>query len=115
MYVCHSEGEWAGKDLSAFELGMVVDARRAPVCVKNCNAAGFFHVQQFPMCIKNDLPPKGHSFNLTQLWDLLCARIPVELLSVLGGSLMFCTLSVYAVFFYDEVMSQRQFNYRTIS
>ena len=34
--------------------------------VQNCNAA-----QQFPVCIKNGPPPKGHPDNLTQLWEAL--------------------------------------------
>ena len=38
---------------------------------KKCNAAGFFRVQQFPVCIKKGPPPKGHPANLTQLWDAL--------------------------------------------
>jgi hypothetical protein len=40
-----------------------------------------FHVQQFPMCIKNSPSPKGHPANLTQLWEALestWASIPVE-------------------------------------
>ena len=40
-----------------------------------------FHAQQFPVCIKNDLPPKGHPANLTQLWKALestWASITVE-------------------------------------
>ena len=80
MYVCHSEGEGARQDLSDFEQGMVVGAC-APVCVKNCHGAGFFHAQQFPVCIKNGPTPKGHPVNLTQLWEALestWASIPVE-------------------------------------
>ena len=40
-----------------------------------------FHAQQFPVCIKNGPPPKGHPANLTQLWEALestWASIPVE-------------------------------------
>ena len=44
------------KDLSAFERGMVVDARRTGLC-QQLQAAGFFHAQQ--LCIKNGPPPKG--------------------------------------------------------
>jgi hypothetical protein len=47
-----------------------------PLCVKNCNAAGFFHALQFPVCMENDPPD-----NLTQLWEPLestWASIPVE-------------------------------------
>jgi hypothetical protein len=40
-------------------------------CVKNCNTVGFFHTQQFPVCIKNGPRPKGHPDNLTQLWEAL--------------------------------------------
>ena len=29
------------------------------------------HTQQFPMCIKNGPPPKGHPANLTRLWKAL--------------------------------------------
>jgi hypothetical protein len=57
VYVCHSEGEWARKYLSAFEHGMVADAN-----------LGFFS-QQFPVCIKNGPPPKGHPSDLTELWE----------------------------------------------
>ena len=28
-----------------------------------------FHAQQFPVCIKNGPPPKGHPANLTQPWE----------------------------------------------
>jgi hypothetical protein len=30
-----------------------------------------FHAQQFPVCIKNDPPPKRHPANMTQLWKAL--------------------------------------------
>ena len=43
--------------------------------VKNCNAAGVF-TQQFPVCIKNGLPPKVHPANLTKLWEVLCQHGP---------------------------------------
>ena len=65
------------KYLSAFVWGMVVGDRS----VKNCNSAGFFHAQQFPLCIKNGPPPKGYPANLTQLWEALestWASTPVE-------------------------------------
>ena len=42
-----------------------------------------FPTQQFPVCIKNGPPPKGHPVNLTQLWDALettLARIHVDTL-----------------------------------
>jgi hypothetical protein len=49
------------KDLSAFERGMVVGAGRTGMCqeLQNC------WVFQFPVCVKNGLPPKGHPANLT--------------------------------------------------
>ena len=50
-------------------------------CVKNCNAAGFFTLNSFLVCIKNGPPPKRHPANLTQLWEALestWASIPVE-------------------------------------
>jgi hypothetical protein len=40
-----------------------------------------FHAQQFPLCINNGPPPKGHPANLTQLWEALestWASIPAE-------------------------------------
>ena len=81
MYVCHSEGEWDFLfDLSAFERCMDVDARRTGLC-QELQRCWVFHAQQFPVCIKNGLPPKGHPANLTQMWDALestLSRIPVE-------------------------------------
>jgi hypothetical protein len=66
--------------LSAFEQGMVVGARCKGLCqeLQHCL---IFHTQQFPVCIKNGLPPQGDSANLTQLWNALesiLASIPVE-------------------------------------
>ena len=49
-----------------------------------------FHTQQFPMCIKNGPPPKGHPANLTQLWETLestWASIPVERFRILAESM----------------------------
>ena len=43
--------------------------------------SSLFHAQQFPVCIKNGPPPKGHPASLTQLWKALestWATIPVE-------------------------------------
>ena len=40
-----------------------------------------FQAQQFPVCIKNGPPPKGHPANLTQLWEAMestWASISVE-------------------------------------
>jgi hypothetical protein len=59
------------KYLRVFERGMVVGARRTGLSVKNCNAAGFFTLNSFPVCIKNGPQPKGHPANLTQLWEAL--------------------------------------------
>ena len=71
-YVCHSEGEWARqKDLTTFERGMVVGARRTGLC-EELQRCCVFHVQQYP---------KGHPANLTQLQEALestWASIPVE-------------------------------------
>ena len=64
------------KYLSAFERGIVVGAR----CTDLCQALQYcwvFHPQQFPVCIKNGPPPKGHPENLTQLWEAL-ASITME-------------------------------------
>jgi hypothetical protein len=68
-YVYHSEGEWA-KHLSAFEWGMVLGDRCTRLC-QELQCSWVFHAQQFPMCIKNGSPPKGHPGNLTQLWEAL--------------------------------------------
>jgi hypothetical protein len=40
-----------------------------------------FHTQQFPVCIKNGPPSKGHPAILAQLWETLesnWTRIPME-------------------------------------
>jgi hypothetical protein len=58
------------KDLSGFERGMLVGARRTGLCQELQRCCGF-HAQQFPSCIKNDPLPKGHPANLTQLWEAL--------------------------------------------
>jgi hypothetical protein len=66
--------------LSAFEWGMVVGAERTGLC-HELQRCWVFHTQQFPVCIKNGPPPKGHPANLLQLWDALestWASIPVE-------------------------------------
>jgi hypothetical protein len=65
--------------LSAFELRMV----GAPVCVKNCNAAGFITLNSFPYVSRMVHHPKGHPANLTQLKVLestTSANIPVDTL-----------------------------------
>jgi hypothetical protein len=66
--------------LNAFEQVKVVGARRTCLC-QELQCGWFFHAQQFPVCIKNGPPPKGHPANLTQLWQAFgstLARIPVE-------------------------------------
>ena len=82
--VCVPFRAWMGKtkDLSAFERGMVVGARRTgwKVCQELLRCC-VFHAQQFPECIKNGPPPKGHPANLTQLLQALestWVNIPVE-------------------------------------
>ena len=65
------------KDVSAFEWGIVVGARLTSLSVSII----FFHIQKFPVCIKNGPPPKGHQANITQLWEALASTwvsIPVE-------------------------------------
>ena len=68
------------KYLSAFERGMVVDARHTSLC-QELQCCWVFHAQLLPVSIKNGSPPKGHPANLTQLWEALestWASIPVE-------------------------------------
>ena len=60
VYVCHSEGEWAR------QLGMVVGGRCISLC-QEWQRCWIFDTQQFPVCIKNGPPLKGHPANLTQL------------------------------------------------
>jgi hypothetical protein len=116
VYECHSEAEWA-RYLSDFEQGMVEGAKCTGLC-QELQHWQVFHAQQFPVCIKNEPPPKGHQANLTQLWEALestLASIPVEcfwhfietmpqqieaVLRTKEGNirkvfLMFCILSVY--------------------
>jgi hypothetical protein len=81
LIVCVPFRGWMGKtkDSSAFEQGMVVGASVS----STATLQGFFHTQQFPLCIKNGPPPKRHLANLTQLWEALestWASIPVECL-----------------------------------
>ena len=76
-------------DLSAFERDMVIGARHARLS-RTATLLGFscqelqrcwvFHAQQFPVCINNGPPPKGHPANLTQMWEAIkstWASIPV--------------------------------------
>ena len=58
------------RQLSAFERGMVVGARCTGLC-QELPLCWAFHTQQFPVCIKNGPPPKGHPDNLAQLWEAL--------------------------------------------
>ena len=67
------------KYLSDIERGMVTGARRTGLSVSR--TATLLGSQQFPVCIKNGPPSKGHPANLTQLWEALesiWASIPVE-------------------------------------
>ena len=69
------------KDISVFEWGMVVGARRTGLAqeLQHCWVSP---ARQLPVCIKNGPPPKGHTVNFTQLWEALestSASIPVEL------------------------------------
>jgi hypothetical protein len=57
-----------------------VPGRRTGLC-RELQCWWVFHTQQFPVCIKNNPPPKGHPANLTQQWEALestWASIPVE-------------------------------------
>ena len=68
------------KYLSTFEWFMVVGAWPTSLC-QQLQLYWVFHGQQFPVCIKNGPPPKGHPDNLTQLWEALestWVSIPVE-------------------------------------
>uniref|UniRef100_A0A8C7FAY9 ADAM metallopeptidase with thrombospondin type 1 motif, 3 n=1 Tax=Oncorhynchus kisutch TaxID=8019 RepID=A0A8C7FAY9_ONCKI len=59
---------------------MVVVARRTSLC-QEVQLCWVFHAQQFPVCIKNGPPYKGHPANLTQFWEALkstWASIPME-------------------------------------
>ena len=61
---------------------MVGGARRSGLCQERQHC-WVIHAQQFPMCMKNGPPPKGHPANLTQRqrWEALestWASIPVE-------------------------------------
>jgi hypothetical protein len=68
------------KYLSALEQGMAEGARCSGLC-QELQRCWVFHTQQFPVCMKNGPPPKGHPANLIQLWEALestSASIPVE-------------------------------------
>ena len=62
------QSEWARQ--SAFERGMVVDARLISLC-QELQRCWVFHAQLFPVCFKNGPPPKGKAANLTHLWEVL--------------------------------------------
>jgi hypothetical protein len=77
---------WTGKtkDLSAFDRGMVVGARRTGLSVSRSSTLLDCSHNSFPVCIKNGPPPKGHAANLTQQWESLTstwASISVERLT----------------------------------
>jgi hypothetical protein len=110
VYVCHSEGEWARYDLSAFEQGMVAGARRTALCqvLQRC---WVFHDQQFPVCITNGPPTKGYPSTVGSIGVNMgqhpCGTLstPCRVLAPtnlgysegkggLGVFLMLCTLSV---------------------
>jgi hypothetical protein len=61
VYVRHSEGEWARHNIYVPFNGVWWYVPGGPVCVKNRNAAGFFHAQPFSMCIKTGPTPKEFS------------------------------------------------------
>ena len=63
------------KHWSAFEQGLVVGTKHTGLC-QELQRCWVFHFQQFPVCIKNGPPPKGHPANLTQLWEALEATWP---------------------------------------
>ena len=46
-------------DLSAFNQGMIVGARRTGLC-QGLKCCWIFDAQQIPVCMKNGPPPKGH-------------------------------------------------------
>ena len=70
------------KYLSAFERGRVVGARRNGWC-QELQRCWVFHAQQFPVCIKNGPPHKGHAANLTTIGSIgvNMAQHPCETLS----------------------------------
>jgi hypothetical protein len=72
---------WMGKtkDWSAFERGMVVGSG-APVCVKNCNAAGFFTFNSFQCVSRMVHHPKDiqTTWQLCEATDSTWASIAME-------------------------------------
>ena len=58
------------KGLSAFERGMALGGRSIVFC-QELQRCWIFNAQQFPVCVNNSPPPKGHPANLTQLWEAL--------------------------------------------
>ena len=74
--VCVPFKGWIGKtkDLSVFERGKVVGARRTGVCqeLQRCRV---FHAQQFHVCTMNGPPPNWHPANFTQLWEALAVLL----------------------------------------
>ena len=57
------------KDLSVFEWSMVVGAMCTSLC-QELQRCWVFHTQQFPVCIKNGPPLKGHPANLTTVGSI---------------------------------------------
>jgi hypothetical protein len=62
VYVYHSEGEWARQKIEV-PLNGYVGARRTGLSVLELQRCLVFNTQQFPVCIKNGSPPKGHPVN----------------------------------------------------
>ena len=68
---------------------MVVGARRTGLSVsRTATLLGVFHAQQFPVCIKNGPPPKGHPPNLTQM----CTPQTKMTVAVANGSKSVCCI-----------------------
>ena len=77
--VCVPFRGWMGKTkhLSAFWMGYGSKCQ-VWVC-QELQRCWVLHTQQFPLCIKNGPPPKGHPENLTHLWEALESTwLPVE-------------------------------------
>ena len=70
--VCMPFRGWMGKTkyLSVFERGMVVGARRTGLSVSRTATLLRFSCLQFPVCIKNGPPSKGHPANLTTVGSI---------------------------------------------
>jgi hypothetical protein len=89
VYVCQSEPEWARQTIEV-PLNGVIRCQAHRFECQELQRCWVFHAQQFPVCIKNGPPPKGHRANLTQQWEELestWASIPVEHFRHLGESM----------------------------